>query len=279
MEAANENECRSGGHRSRLAVALRPAHIQAHYEGEYVGQESFMSAHEILNLARVAGVHARTRVLDLCCGSGGPTLHLARQAGCRIVGVDRSLEAIYLARASAKHQGLDRHAAFIVADALCPPIETTSFDAVLLYETMLAFADKRRLAHVVSKLLRPGGRFVLTFEEGWPLSSAEQQRVPEGEEFWLTSESAFRVLLEAVGFRILWVEDHTAAHAEVAVRLAAAFRRDRATIVAALGPQTFNDLVLVHERWAEWLSTRRVRKLAVVAQRPYYGPGRCASGR
>jgi sarcosine/dimethylglycine N-methyltransferase len=278
MGAANENERRSAGHRSRLVAALRPVHMQAHPEGEYVGQESFMPAHEILNLARVAGVDARTRVLDLCCGNGGPTLHLARQTGCRIVGVDRSLEAIYLARASAENHGLDHHATFIVADALCPPIDAASFDAVLLYETMLAFEDKQWLARVVSKLLRPGGRFGLTFEEGWPLSSAEQQRVPEGEEFWLTSESEFRVLLEAAGFRIRWVEDHTAAHADVAVRLAAAFRRDRAAIVAALGPQTFNELVMAHERWAEWLSTRRVRKLAVVAQRPYYGPGRCASG-
>jgi SAM-dependent methyltransferase len=158
-----------------------------------------------------------------------------------------------------------RRATFIVAEALCPPIDAASFDAVLMYETMLAFEDKRRLVRVVRKLLRPGGRFGLTFEEGRPLSSAERRRVPEGEEVWLTPESEFRVLLEAIGFQIRWVEDHTGSHAEVAGRLAAAFRRDRATIVAALGSQTSNELVMAHERWAEWLSARRVRKLAVVA--------------
>jgi methylase of polypeptide subunit release factors len=120
MGAASETQRRSGGHRLRLVAALRPAHIQAHREGEYVGQESFMSAREILNLARATGVDARTRVLDLCCGSGGPALHLARQTGCRIVGVDRSSEATYLARTSAEHQGLDRRGTFIVAEALCP---------------------------------------------------------------------------------------------------------------------------------------------------------------
>jgi ubiquinone/menaquinone biosynthesis C-methylase UbiE len=256
-----------------LVAALRPAHIQAHHEGEYVGQESFMSAREILALARAAGVDAGSRVLDLCCGSGGPALHLARQTGCRIVGVDRSSEAIHLARTSAEHQGLYRRASFIVAEALCPPIDAAFFDAVLLYETMLAFEDKRRLVRVVHKLLRPGGRFGLTFEEGRPLSSAERRRVPEEEEVWLTPESEFRVLLEAVGFRIRWVEDFTAAHAEVAGRLAAAFRRDYATVVAALGSQTSCELVMAHERWAEWLSARKVRKLAVVAQRPHKVPG------
>ena len=227
-----------------------------------------MSAREILDLARAAGVDARTRVLDLCCGSGGPALHLARRTGCRIVGVDRSSEATHLARTSAEHQGLDRRATFIVAEALCPPLDAASFDAVLLYETMLAFEDKRRLVRVVRKLLRPGGRFGLTFEEGRPLSSAERRRVPEGEEVWLIPESEFRALLEAIGFQIRSVEDHTASHAEVAGRLAA-LQSDRATIVAALGSQTSNELVMAHERWAEWLSARRVRKLAVVAQRPH----------
>ena len=137
-----------------------------------------MSAREILDLARAAGVDSRTRVLDLCCGSGGPSLHLARQTACQIVGVDRSSEATYLARTSAEHQGLDRRATFIAAEALCPPIDAASFDVVLLYETMLAFEDKRRLVRVVRKLLRPGGRFGLTFEEGQPLSSAERRGLP-----------------------------------------------------------------------------------------------------
>ena len=141
MGAASETERRSGGHRARLVTVLRPAHVRAHREGEYVGQESFISAGEILDLARAADVDARTRVLDLCCGCGGPALHLARQTGCRIVGVDRSSEAIHLARTSAEHRGLDRRATFIVAEALCPPIDAASFDAVLLYETMLAFED------------------------------------------------------------------------------------------------------------------------------------------
>jgi len=226
-----------------------------------------MSAREILDLALAAGVDARSRVLDLCCGSGGPALHLARQTGCRIVGVDRSSEATHVAWTSAEHQGLDCRATFIVAEALCPPIDAASFDAVLLYETMLAFEDKRRLVRVVRKLLRPGGRFGLTFEEGRPLSSAERRSVPEGKDVWLTPEIEFRELLEAIGFQIRWVEDYTASHAEVAGCLAAAIQHDRATVVAALGSRTSNELIMAHERWAEWLSTRRVRKLAVVAQR------------
>jgi sarcosine/dimethylglycine N-methyltransferase len=266
MRAASETEeRRAGGRRARVATSLRPSHVQAHRKGEYVGQESFISASEILGLARAAGVDARSRVLDLCCGSGGPALHLARQTACRIVGVDRSSEAIHLARTSAESQGLDHRATFIVSDALCTPTDAASFDAVLLYETMLAFEDKRRLLRVVRKLLCPGGWFGLTFEEGQPLSVAERRRIPASEDVWLVPEREFRVLLKAADFQIRLVEDHTAVHAEVARRLAAAFRHDRAAIIAAVGAQACNELVMAHERWAEWLNARRVRKLAVVA--------------
>ncbi len=261
-------EYRPDMHRARVAAALRRAHDEAYLEGEHVGQENFMSADEILALARAAGVTAGARVLDLCCGRGGPALHLAQETGCRIVGVDRSPEAIHLARAAAKRRGLGRHTTFLVADAEAVPLAApTTFDAVVLYETMLAFADKTLLLREVRRLLRPGGRFGLTLEEGRPLSREERRSIPDGENVWLIPEDAFLALLEAAGFRALRVEDHTAAHADVVRRLAAAFRRDRVAITAAVGAAAYDELIVAHERWVEWLGASRVRKLALVAER------------
>lgn len=133
---------------------------------------------------------------------------------------------------------------------------------------MLAFADKERLAREVRRLLRPGGRFGLTLEEGRPLSQAERQLVSGGENVWLITESAFVDLLETAGFRVRRIADHTAAHADVARRLAKAFRRDRAAISAETGEEACDELIATHERWAEWLGARRVRKLALVAELP-----------
>ena len=73
-----------------------------------------MSAREILDLARAAGVDARTRVLDLCCGSGGPALHLARQTGCWIIwahlvkGASSAPQTITLA--SLRYEAMPLHA-------------------------------------------------------------------------------------------------------------------------------------------------------------------------
>ena len=71
---------------------LRRARAEAFPPGEFVGQESFVSAGEVLSLGRRAGIAPGVRVLDLCCGEGGPGLHLARELGCTYVGVDASPE-------------------------------------------------------------------------------------------------------------------------------------------------------------------------------------------
>src|SRR5262249_57586065 len=52
--------------------ALRRAREAAYAAGEYVGQESFMRASEIRELAERAGVGSGVSLLDLCCGVAGP---------------------------------------------------------------------------------------------------------------------------------------------------------------------------------------------------------------
>ncbi|MEX0662367.1 MAG: class I SAM-dependent methyltransferase [Balneolaceae bacterium] len=68
----------------------------------------------------------RGSVLDVGCGAGEHTIHLAR-LGYEALGVDASIPAIELARANAERQGVP--ARFAVADALKPGSE--QYDTVL----------------------------------------------------------------------------------------------------------------------------------------------------
>jgi cyclopropane fatty-acyl-phospholipid synthase-like methyltransferase len=266
MQTASNNMQLKDTFRSRLARALHAARNEAYPEGEYVGQESFVTAHEILALASAAGVNDGALVLDSCCGTGGPALHLTKELGCRIMGVDRSVQAIHLAQAAAENRGLARNARFLVADACQLPF-SIHFDAVLLLETVLAIEDKPRLLHQIRSVLRFGGRLGLTIEVGEPLSRAEQQRMPEGDQVWLLPENEFLAYLEATGFQIYYAADHTGAHAALAERLAVAFHTHRNEIAAFLGPQQANEIVVAHQQWVEWLTARRIRKLILVAER------------
>src|ERR671920_1540298 len=87
--------------RAPFDEALRRARLSAYPPGEFVGQESFMTAGEIRALAVQAGVGPGVAVLDLCCGIAGPGRFVTRELGCAYLGVDASASAVAVARARA----------------------------------------------------------------------------------------------------------------------------------------------------------------------------------
>ena len=83
------------------ATALDPHHPvrrSAFPPGEFVGQQSLVSATEIRTLARAAGIQPGVSVLDLCCGAGGPGSLLVAELACTYLGVDADPAAVALAR-------------------------------------------------------------------------------------------------------------------------------------------------------------------------------------
>lgn len=232
--------------------ALREARERAFPPGGFVGQENFMTAGEILDLARKAGFGPQTRVLDLCCGVAGPGNHVARSTGAQMLGVDADPGAVELARERAA--GLPSQ--FMVGRV--PDLDVEGgFDAVMLLETILAFRDKRTLLERIAGWLRPGGVFLFTLEEGRSLDAAEQEAMPASDTVWLVPLEEMEALLADCGFRVRLCEDHTASHLDVVLRLLAAFRED---------PRAHH-LLPSHELWAAWMAALRVRKFAILAER------------
>jgi hypothetical protein len=70
--------------RARFDRALHHARVTAYAPGEFVGQESFMTAGEIRALAMQAGVGPGVTVLDLCCGVAGPGRFLTRELALQL---------------------------------------------------------------------------------------------------------------------------------------------------------------------------------------------------
>jgi SAM-dependent methyltransferase len=249
--------------------ALQRARTSAYPAGEFVGQESFMSATEIRELASRAGIGPGASVMDLCCGVAGPGRLMTRELGCSYLGVDSSAGAIEIARERAG--GLP--CKFEVATI--PPLPPGTFDVVLLLETMLAFPDKQQLIQEVAAALAPGGRFAFTMEEGLPLTDAERERMPDADTVWLTPLAEMLACLERAGLAVRWRADWSRSHRAAADSLIAAFTAEAAEITAQLGPRALDDLLAAHRLWSEWLRNGRVRKLAVVAEK---GPGTLVVG-
>jgi SAM-dependent methyltransferase len=252
--------------RAPFERALRRARGSAYAPGEFVGQESFMTASEIRALAARAGIGPGVSVLDLCCGVGGPGRLLTRELGCAYLGVDASASAVSIARERAR----DMPCRFAVAQV--PPLPAGAVDVVLLLETLLAFEDKDALVREIAAALAPGGRFAFTLEEGSPLTADERAAMPDADTVWLVPLDEMTASLERAGLVVTWQDDLSRPHRATAQALAGAFAADAEAIAALVGRRAVNDLLTAHRLWIEWLDEARVRKLALVAElRP--GPG------
>jgi SAM-dependent methyltransferase len=251
----------SQDHRAPFRTALQRAREAAYPPGEYVGQESFMGAGEIRQLARRARVGPGVSVLDLCCGVAGPGRLLTAELGCRYLGLDCSASAIGIARELAGPLPCRFEQAHL------PPLPDGRFEVVLLLEAMLAFPDKRALVGEVARVLEPGGRFAFTVEEGRPLTPAERARMPDADTVWLVELAELTALLGEVGLTVTSREPCTAAHRATAGAMVQALQDDSAEIGRRIGRRALAELIAAHELWTEWLGCGRVRKFAVVAER------------
>jgi len=103
------------------------------------------------------------RVLDVACGTGGPTLELAKR-GYVVVGVDLYREVVEVAREKAHRMGVEVE--FKVTDArrLREVFPRESFDAVTMFFSsinyMLGLDDLVSLLRSVKHVLRDNGVFV-----------------------------------------------------------------------------------------------------------------------
>ena len=121
-----------------------------------------------LTLARDPGC----QVLDIACGTGYPTLELARFLGqdCDLAGIDTWEEAIQIARRKAADEWL-RNVTFLVADVMESGLPERSFDVLTCNLGLPGFADRAAVLGAMWRLLRPQGHLLITL----PLQSAMRE--------------------------------------------------------------------------------------------------------
>jgi SAM-dependent methyltransferase len=114
-----------------------------------------------LELARLAGLQAGQRVLDVGGGVGGPARTLAQELGCRVTVLDLTEEFCRVGTMLTERTGLADQVTFRHGTALDMPFEADSFDAAWTQHSTMNIADKERLYAEVRRVLRPGGRLAM----------------------------------------------------------------------------------------------------------------------
>src|SRR3954468_21060048 len=84
--------------RARFDRALQRARTSAYAPGEFVGQESFVTAGEVRDIGVRAGIGAGALWRDPCCGVAAPGHFLPRTRGCTYLGVYANASAVAIAR-------------------------------------------------------------------------------------------------------------------------------------------------------------------------------------
>lgn len=135
--------------------------------------------------------------LDAGCGSCAHTVRLARR-GFQVRAVDFSESALEMARGHLKETGLDERIALQREDLMRLSFPDESFDYVLCWGVLMHVPDVARAVAELSRVLRPGGRLVVSEINMHSLEAvttrglkrllgrerAEVKETPAGLEYW-----------------------------------------------------------------------------------------------
>jgi len=112
-------------------------------------------------LALCTGLPASPAVLDLGCGVGGQTLHLAALTSGSIVAIDSHAPSIERLKATIAERGLSRRVRPVVGDMAHPEVPSESFDLIWSEGALYNIGIENAL-RVCRGLLRPGGYLAFT---------------------------------------------------------------------------------------------------------------------
>jgi SAM-dependent methyltransferase len=247
------------------------AEINGEVVGEHFGQTSWLTAEEQDRLITWLGLDAASRVLDVACGVGGPSLRMARQTGCSLVGIDIHDQGVANATEAAERGELADRVRFQRHDANDPlPFPDASFDAVVCIDAINHLKDRKKVIGEWVRVLKPEGRIAFTdpITVTGPLTN-EEIAIRTAIGFYLLVPAGYdeQVLADA-GLALLFEEDTTDRSAAQAARWLAARARRESALREIEGDAVFEAIQTNIEVSHRITAEHRLSRFTFVATRP-----------
>ena len=129
------------------------------------------------------------QVFDIGCGTGHPSLYIAKDVGS-IIGIDKSERIIEIAKNKLKRSGI-KNIAFEVGDAESLKFPDESFDAIILCGSLATFSDKKKSLQEIKRVLKKNGK-VACIEVNWIYRSTHKRHFQGEGNFILTEKRSIR---------------------------------------------------------------------------------------
>jgi phosphoethanolamine N-methyltransferase len=180
-------------------------------------------------------------LLDIGCGTGGVTLHLAGKYGlAHAIGFDVEGPVVEAARRRAEARGLARRVVFVQAPPGPLPFPDASFDVVFSKDALLHVPNKDFLFAEIFRVLKPGGVFAasnwMIAHDGEPSPAMKAYVAAEGLSFAMASPARYAAAMRRAGFADVETRDRNPWYREVARGELARLKGPlRDTVAAAVG--------------------------------------------
>ena len=129
------------------------------------------------------------KVLDIGCGTGHPSLYIAKDVGS-IVGIDKSERMIEIAKNRLERSRID-NIIFQVGDAESLGFSSESFDAIILCGSLATLLNKKKILQEIRRVLTKNGK-VACIEANWLYRSMYGRRFQGEGNFVLAEKGLIR---------------------------------------------------------------------------------------
>jgi len=245
--------------------------IRAETHDEDIGQNGWLSAAEQDLFLSWLGLKPGQKVLDVACGSGGPSIRIAQRTGCRVLGIDVHADGLARAAEAAKKLGLADRVRFQQVDAAAAlPFATASFDALICIDAINHLRERPRVLAEWARVVKPGGRILFTdpIVVTGALSNEEIAIRSSIGYFLFVAPETDRQMLEAVGCEVIRVKNHTANMAHAARRWFAARARREEGLRRIEGDTTYEGQQTFLDVAARIAEQGRLSRFAYLARAP-----------
>jgi len=188
-----------------------------------------MHVDEVIDVARIT---ARSRVLELGCGTGGISCYVAGRTGCTLDGLDWSRVAVTLAAQRARDCGLESHTRFHLVDFRNLESPLWQFDIALAVDALYSRADLARIATWLSAGLGTRGRVVTLITVRSGAADTVLDHAGSDLPYRCNLDDTFRL----AGFAGSAVVDLTASYSELVNRMLLGWRADLPILRTEVGP-------------------------------------------